>query len=168
MTEAGHASFSGSKISTPKLRLVVEHLRSAGPREGSPDFPLSEEMLYDFEREVARSLRPIPPSHLCEAATDALIISMDVAWQPFHCESRGPNPEPSRRYLDPRIPFLSWLISGCKAHAKVSCARRAGGRYFLTAEGAYRKPEGEPKIWVTRWSLPRNSHLLPSIGTRAA
>jgi hypothetical protein len=108
---------------------------------------------------VDRTVRPLPSDF--STADGSLVMSFDRGWYPFLCGTGGGDATPQRWY----IPKVSRLIATI-ARALQTPMQRAtryvpGGQVFLDAAGGRRRPEGHDEIPVLRWSLPRESALLP-------
>lgn len=113
---------------------------------------------YQRSMNVDRAARDLPS---CFTQDGCVAISFDRSWYPFLCNTGGDDPGPARWF----IPKTSWLIAAVARALQTPTQRAisftAGGRILLDAAGGRRQPEGHSEIAVLRWSLPRESALLP-------
>jgi hypothetical protein len=118
----------------------------------------SERLEHSFSEGPADASLSLPDYF--NAEDGSLVISFDAGWYPFLCNTRGYNTGPQRWY----VPKVSRLIAMIARELQTPAQRRvsyvAGGRIFLNASGARRKPAGHGEIHVLSWTLPRESPLF--------
>jgi hypothetical protein len=113
---------------------------------------------YQRPANVDRAAHTLPS---CFTRDGCMAISFDRSWYPFLCNTGGDEAGPPRWF----IPKTSWLIATVARALQTPMQRTisftAGGPILLDAAGGRRQPEGHAEIAVLRWSLPRESRLLP-------
>jgi hypothetical protein len=130
---------------------------------------ISEECLVDFETAVTGTIDrayAAPPdwplSVPREKGSRSLIVSYDGEWLPFFPLTMGHSKNEDRLWILP-LPILLRRVGALGQDDSIHRGYdRAGGRFFLCAEGAWKKTPGTgERYWIAAWTLPRASDLLP-------
>jgi len=89
-----------------------------------------------------------------------LVISFDGDWESYLDESQGYNKNPQRWYVPGGGDLIYTIMQRLQVNESTQWV--PGGRVFVDAFGAHRRPAGisaEPE-WLLFWSLPRDSDYL--------
>lgn len=91
----------------------------------------------------------------------ALVISFDLGWYPFLCNTKGYNHGPMRWYIPKVSQLVARVALALQSPQQKSLSSFSGGRIFLDGAGVRRRPEGRGEVRVLSWTLPRDSGFLP-------
>lgn len=109
---------------------------------------------------VSRQAAPLPSCFNTEDGS--LAISFDRSWYPFLCNTGGEGKDPQRWYIPKASRLIATIARALQAPEQRATRFVAGGRVLLDAAGGRRQPAGHGEIPVLRWTLPRESALLPA------
>jgi hypothetical protein len=95
------------------------------------------------------------------SSDDCLVISFDGSWYPFLDNTRGYNGGPQRWYIPKVSSLLASIAHVMQTREQKRLSRgRTGGRIFVHAGGAIRRPASGREVEVLSWKLPKESYFL--------